>query len=91
MRGRVRTLRLLAWTVLLAGAVGAILMWVSARETTEITRVIHGHAALTFRDLEVRYSVPKIALGLGSLVLGAYLWALGRVVADRSAHQEKER
>lgn len=84
-------LRLLAWTVLLGGAVGAILLWVSARETSEVVRVVHGHAALTLRDLEVRYSVARIAMGFGSLVLGAYLWALGRVVADRSAYQEKNR
>jgi hypothetical protein len=83
-----RWLRLLSWAVLLAGAAGAILLWVSARETSEVTRVIHGHAALTFRDLEVTYSVAKIALGFGSLILGTYLGALGRVIAG--AYQEKE-
>ena len=66
----VRSLRLLSWAVLLAGAAGAILLWVSARETSEVTRV-------------------KIALGFGSLILGAYLSTLGRVIAG--AHQEKDR
>jgi hypothetical protein len=82
MTRRARTLRLLAWVALVVGAAGAVLLWVTARETVETTRTIFGHATLRFRDVEVRVSVGKIALGLASLVLGAFLWAFGRVVAD---------
>jgi hypothetical protein len=82
MTRRVRTLRLMAWVVLAAGAAGAVLLWATARETVETTRSIVGHATLTFQDVEVRISIAKIALGLASLVLGAFLWSFGRVVAD---------
>ncbi len=82
MNRRARTLRILAWVVLVAGATGAVLLWGTARETVETTRTIFGHGTLRYQDLEVRVSFGKIALGLGSLVLGGFLWAFGRVVAD---------
>jgi hypothetical protein len=82
MTRRARTLRLLSWVVLVAGVAGAVLLWASARETVETTRTIVGHATLRFQDVEVRISVTKIALGVASLVLAAFLWAFGRVVAD---------
>ena len=77
-----RILRVAAWGALLAGVGGAVLLWVSAREVAEITRRVVGHATITFEDLEVRISLARIALGVGSLVLGAFLWSLGRVVAE---------
>jgi hypothetical protein len=79
---RTRILRAAAWAALLTGLGGAVLLWVSAREVVEITRRIVGHATVTFEDLEVRISVARIALGVGSLVFGAFLWSLGRVVAE---------
>lgn len=82
MSGHALTLRRMAWVVLAAGIVGAILLWISARETVEVTRSVIGHARLTFEDVEIRWSVARIAAGVGSLALGAFLWALGRVVAD---------
>ena len=60
----------------------AVLLWISARETVEVTRSVIGHARLTFQDLEVRWSAARIVAGFVSLGLGAYLWAMGRVVAD---------
>jgi hypothetical protein len=68
--------------VLVAGVTGAILLWATAREVVETTRTIVGHATLRFRDVDVHVSVTKIALGVASLVVGGFLWALGRVVAD---------
>lgn len=47
-----------------------------------MTRSVIGHARLTFEDVEARWSVAKIAGGVVSLGLGAFLWALGRAVAD---------
>jgi uncharacterized membrane protein YedE/YeeE len=79
---RARALRLLAWIVLVTGAAGAVLLWATARETVETTRTIVGHATLRFQDVDVHVSVTKIALGVASLVLGAFLWAFGRVLAD---------
>jgi hypothetical protein len=32
--------------------------------------------------VDVHVSVTKIALGLASLLVGAFLWAFGRVLAD---------
>lgn len=82
MSRRTRILRAVAWVSLAAGLAGAVLLWISAREVVETTRRVVGHATVTFQDLEVRISLGRIALGLGSLVLGAFLWSLGRVVAD---------
>jgi hypothetical protein len=82
MTRRARTLRLLSWVVLVAGVAGAVLLWATARETVETTRTIVGHATLRFQDVEVRVSIARIALGVASLVLGAFLWAFGRVLAD---------
>ena len=82
MTRRARALRLLSWAMLVAGAAGAILLWATARETVETTRTIVGHATLRFKDVDVYVSVTKIALGLASLLVGAFLWAFGRVLAD---------
>lgn len=77
-----KTLRFLGWAILAAGVAGAALLWLTARETVEVTRRVIGHATLTFQDLEVEVSVTKIALGAASLLLGIFLWALSRVVAE---------
>lgn len=82
MSRRASTLRWMSWIVLLLGAAAAVLMWVSARETVDVTRSVIGHARLTFEDIEVRWSVAEIGGGVLSLGLGTFLWALGRVVAD---------
>jgi hypothetical protein len=82
MTRRARTLRLLSWVVLVASVAGAALLWATARETVETTRTIVGHATLRFQDVDVHVSVTKIALGVASLVLGGFLWAFGRVLAD---------
>jgi hypothetical protein len=82
MTRRTRTLRLLSWAMLVAGAAGAVLLWATARETVETTRTIVGHATLRFKDVDVHVSVTKIALGLASLLVGAFLWAFGRALAD---------
>ena len=37
---------------------------------------------MTFQDLETRISVEKVAFGFASLLVGAFLWTLGRTVAD---------
>ncbi len=87
----VRALRILAWAILVAGMAGAILLWAAAREAVEVTRRIYGHASVTFQDVEVRISVMKVALGFASLLLGAFLWALGRAVADLVPRRETER
>lgn len=78
----VRLLRAMGWVALTAGLAGAAVLWLTARELVEETRRIVGHATLTFQDLEVRISWAKVALGAGALVVGLYLWALARVVAD---------
>ena len=82
MRRPARTLRILSWVVLLAGAGGAVLLWVTAREAVETTRTIYGHGTLRFQDVDVYLSVTKIALGAASLIVGAFLWAVGRAVAE---------
>jgi hypothetical protein len=82
MTRRARILRLLSWVVLVAGVAGAVLLWASAREAVETTRTVFAHGTLRFRDVDVYLSVTKIALGVASLVLGAFLWAFGRVLAD---------
>lgn len=82
MRRRARTLRLLSWVVFVAGVAGAVLLWASAREAVETTRTVYAHGTLRFQDVDVHVSVTKIALGVASLVLGAFLWAFGRVLAD---------
>jgi multidrug resistance efflux pump len=46
MTRRARTLRLLSWAMLVAGAAGAVLLWATAGETVETTRTIVGHATL---------------------------------------------
>jgi hypothetical protein len=84
VRDRARVLRAMGWVALVAGLAGAVLLWISAREVVETTRRIVGHATVEFQDLDVRISATKIALGVGALVLGAYLWALARVIADLS-------
>jgi predicted SpoU family rRNA methylase len=81
MRRPARALRILSWVVLVAGAAGAILLWVTAREAVETTRTIYGHGTLRFQDVDIHLSVTKIALGAASLILGAFLWAVGRAVA----------
>jgi hypothetical protein len=90
MSREVKVLRAMAWVVLVAGLVGAVLLWITAREVVEETRRIVGHATLTFQDLEVRISVLKIALGAAILVLGLFLWALGRVVAGLAEARSDE-
>ncbi len=82
MRPGPSTLRVLSWVVLAAGAGAAVFLWVTAPETVETTRRIVGHANLSFQELKVRVSGTKIALGFAGLLLGVFLWALGRVVAD---------
>lgn len=82
MRPGPPALRILSWVVLAAGVGGAVFLWVTAPDTVETTRRIVGHANLSFQDLEVRVSGTRIALGFASLLLGVFLWALGRVVAD---------
>jgi hypothetical protein len=82
--GQARVLRAMGWVALVAAIAGAFLLWISAREVLETTRRIVGHGTVEFQDLDVRISVTKIALGVGVLVLGAYLWALARVIADLS-------
>jgi hypothetical protein len=82
MTRRARTLRLLSWVVLVAGVAGAVLLWASAREASEMTRTVYGHGTLRFQDVDVHVSLTRIALGVASLVLGAFLWAFGRVLAD---------
>ncbi|HEX2031767.1 MAG TPA: hypothetical protein VHL78_10245 [Actinomycetota bacterium] len=77
-----RGLRLLGWAVLAAGVAGAGWLWATARHAVEVTRRVVGHATLTFRDVEVDVSVERIAAGAASLLLGVFLFALGRVVAD---------
>ena len=82
MNRNARSLRILSWALLVAGVVGAIMLWATAREAVETTRRIYGHATVTFQDLETRISVTKVALGFASLLVGAFLWTLGRTVAD---------
>lgn len=82
MTREAQVLRAMAWVALVAGLAGAAVLWITAREVVEETRRIVGHATLTFQDLEVRISWAKIALGAAALVVGLYLWALARVVAN---------
>ena len=82
MMRRARTLRLLSWVVFVAGVAGAVLLWASAREAVETTRTVYAHGTLRFQDVDVHVSLARIALGVASLVLGAFLWAFGRVLAD---------
>lgn len=75
-------LRVLAGAVLAAGVAAAVFLWLTAAETVETTRRVVGHANLSFQDLEVRVSGARIALGFAGLLVGVFLWALARVVAD---------
>lgn len=43
-----RALRIVAWSWLVVGLVGAAVVWLNARETVSITRTITSHARLTF-------------------------------------------
>lgn len=53
----------MAWSWLVAGFLGAAMIWLNARETVSITRTITAHARLTFQDIETNVSVFRIFLG----------------------------
>ena len=77
-----RALRIVAWSWLVAGLVGATVIWLNARETVTTTRTITAHARLTFQDIETHVSVFRVSMGFVALLVGLTAWAVLLVVCS---------
>lgn len=79
-----RALRIVAWLWIVAGLVGAVVMWLNSRETVTTTRTITAHARLTFQDIETHVSAFRVSLGFLFLLVGLTVWAILLVVCSRA-------
>jgi hypothetical protein len=82
-----RAVRIVAWSWLAAGFLGAAILWLNARETVSITRTLTAHARLTFQDIETNVSVFRISMGFVALLLGLTVWAVLLVFASRGGDE----
>lgn len=71
-----RAARIMAWVSLVAGVGLAIACFaLSPVKVTTIERIV-GHATVTYEGVDIVVRESFILAGIGSLVLGAALWAL---------------
>jgi len=85
MTWEVRSARVMAWVSLAAGVGLAIACFLLAPAKVTTTERIVGHATITYEGVELVVRASFILAGIGSLILGAALWALLLVTARDAA------
>lgn len=84
MSWEARLARVMAWVTLAAGVGLAIACFLLAPAKVTTTERIVGHATVTYEGVDIVVRESFILAGIGSLVLGAALWA-GLLVLARAA------